>query len=333
MAIRIFGWMADSTGCGHYRIALPLAEYVRRGGQARWSEEMTAQDIVTSDIIVGQRVCRDDATLVWQAMCAKGDKLMVLEIDDDLFQIDPSNAPAYKFYTPSLLANLAQNIRAAHVVTVSTEPLADVIRAYNPNVVVVPNRIPAWLLEHQRPVDRHRTIGWGGGVSHAMDWVDAAPQVARFLQRNQDVHAHVIGGTFESMRNWPVERLTVTPWFNSVDDYYRAVNFDIGLAPLRPHVFNQSKSAIKTLEYAALGIPVVASAAGPYEEFVQHGVTGLLVRRDHEWTSHLRALANDADMRMEMDRNARQQAAEHTIEGNLGSWLEAWQVPAMEAAA
>jgi hypothetical protein len=65
-------------------------------------------------------------------------------------------------------------------------------------------------------------------------------------------------------------------------------------------VFASSKSYIKALEYAALGIPVIASDAEPYRDFVVHGVTGFLVRRDHEWLSYLRELASDDGLRQSM---------------------------------
>lgn len=326
--MKIFGWLADNSGCGHYRVALPLAEYVRRGGDATWSEVMPKWAATDADVIIGQRVCKDGPTTLWQSLCRTGRALMVLELDDDLFRVDHSNTPAHNFYQPGILDNLAQNIRASDVVTVTTDALADMVKAYNTNVMVVPNRIPAWLLSHQRPTRANLTIGWGGGASHRMDWEDAAPQVARFLWRNEDVRAHMIGAMFEAHRNWPLDRVTFTGWRQSVDDYYRTVDFDIGLAPLRPHLFNQSKSPIKALEYAALGIPVVASATGPYEQFVQHGVTGYLVRRDHEWTSFLKELSGDADLRHVMATNARELASRNTVESNLGSWLAAWQVPA-----
>lgn len=325
--MKIFGWAADNSGCGHYRVALPLTEYVRRGGDAVWSEVMPAWVREEAGVIIGQRVCKDGPTQMWQALCTEGKATMVLELDDDLFRVDHSNTPARNFYQAGVLDNLAQNMRAADVVTVTTEPLADLARAYNPNVVIVPNRVPAWLLSHQRPAAPHLTIGWGGGASHVMDWEDAAPQIARFLWRNEGVHAHLIGGRFESMRAWPGQRVWVDRWFADVEDYYRAIDFDIGLAPLRPHVFNQSKSAIKALEYAALGIPAVASAAGPYERFVQHGVTGYLVRRDHEWAGFLRTLIEDEGLRFEMATNARRLAADHTVESNLASWTNAWGVP------
>lgn len=333
-APRIFGWSADYSGCGFYRMVMPLREYAARGGSAEWSTDMPAWVREGADVVIGQRVCLDGATRHWRDLKAAGRVKLVLELDDDLWTVDSSNRSAAATYTPERLDNLRANIRISDVVTVSTEPLADVVRPLNSNVVVVPNRIPAWLLEHGRPVADRITVGWAGSGSHEMDWADAGPQVGRFLKRNSLIGAHLIGASFRSMHTWPKDQVRTTNWAQSVEAYYRLLDFDIGLAPLRPHVFNRSKSAIKALEYAALETPTIASDAGPYAGFVRHGETGLLVRRDHEWGSHLHSLTKDPAMRREMGQRAHQLAAEHTIEDNLGDWLAAWgvDVPAAVAA-
>lgn len=330
---RIFAWQADSSACGWYRCQLPLVEYIRRGGSAEWATIMPGWVPEDADVIIGQRVAGHDATKLWQALCRQGRARMVLELDDDLWNLDPSNAKPYRVFNRELQGNLERNIAAADMVTVTTGHLADVVSRWNPNVAVVPNRIPAWLLEHQRPQREELTIGWAGSSSHAMDWADPAPQIGRFLKRHPTVRAHLMGGMFPSMRTWPHQQVQVTKWVASVAAYYRLLDFDIGLAPLKPHVFNKSKSSVKAAEYFALGIPVVASAAGPYESFVRHGETGFLVKADHEWGTYLRALAADADLRTEMGRNARQLAAQHTVEGNLDSWLPAWGVTALQPVA
>jgi glycosyltransferase involved in cell wall biosynthesis len=54
------------------------------------------------------------------------------------------------------------------------------------------------------------------------------------------------------------------------------------------------------MEYAALGIPVIASDREPYRAFVLDGVTGYLVRHEHEWGKRLYELVNDEAMRVEM---------------------------------
>jgi glycosyltransferase involved in cell wall biosynthesis len=108
----------------------------------------------------------------------------------------------------------------------------------------------------------------------------------------------------------------------SVPDYWRAIDYDIMIAPLRPHPFNRSKSNLRVLEAAILGIPVVASDYGPYAEFIDHGTTGLLARTDHDWGRHLRALVEDEAMRTEMGAAAKLKAAEWTIEGNASAWAK-----------
>ncbi|MFG3051920.1 glycosyltransferase [Kitasatospora sp. NPDC048239] len=245
----------------------------------------------------------------------------MFELDDDLWHVDGTSPIAHTFFSqPDVMARLEANIAAADVVTVTGEALAKQVRRYNPNVVVVPNYLPAWLLQHERPRrDGAVTIGWGGSATHAMDLAELGGHLRQTMRRNPQTELHLMGSDF-SREMGVRERVRVTPWTNSVPDYWRAIDYDIMLAPLRPHPFNASKSPLRPLEAAALGIPVIASAYGPYEEFVQHGVTGYLVRRDHEWGRYLTELVNDLAARAEMGAAARRQAADWTIEGHIDDW-------------
>lgn len=327
----VFGWQADTAGCGFYRIELPVREYIRRGGAGLVGTDMTTETHDRADVIIGQRIVGDPPTRVWREMCAKGDKLCILEIDDDLFNIHPSN-PAYSSFTPHYLENLKGNISCAHIVTVTTPHLAKMLRPLHSDIRVVPNYIPEWLTDYERPRCEATTIGWSGGPSHQMDWEDATPQIGRFLQRNPTVEFHGVGGVFASMLKWPLEQMRSTRWADGVENYYKLLDFDIGVIPLKPHLFNRSKSHIKALEFAALGIPVVASDFGPYERFVQKGKTGYLVQRDHEWASILRDLVNDPVRRAKLGYEARLQAKANTIEGNIHKFTEVWGVELPDAA-
>lgn len=328
---RIFAWAADTSACGWYRIELPLAEYNRRGGDAEWDTVMPDWVPQEADVIIGQRVALPLASEIWQALCRRGLQHMVLELDDDLWNIHPSNVKAARVFTPELLGNLQCNIEVSDVVTVTTDVLAERVSRWNSNVVVVPNRIPAWLLEHQRPKCDEFTIGWAGSPSHEIDWDDAGPQVGRFMKRNPKVRAHVMGASFRSMLSWDRSRVHLDRWIDTLPDYYRALDFDVALAPLTAHVFNRGKSDLRLVEMAALGIPVVASDFGPYADQSLHGARGFLVKADHEWTAHLRTLADDPDLCAVMAQNGREWAAERTVEGNLGDWLTAWRVDVEES--
>jgi glycosyltransferase involved in cell wall biosynthesis len=111
-----------------------------------------------------------------------------------------------------------------------------------------------------------------------------------------------------------------TGWIGTVDDYWKTVDYDIGVIPLRPHVFNQSKSHLKFLENSALGIPTVAADAGPYSQSIEHGKTGFLVKRDHEWAKYLNLLVNDEAAREEIGANAKAWAQTQILEDHIGEW-------------
>ncbi len=320
---RIFFWTGgQADGCSYYRCSLPAGALAERGHDTMSSPVMPNEWRDTADVIVGQRVCQPGPSTTWQALAKQGRVKLVLELDDDLLDIDPSNEPAWDFFTrPEIRASLLRNIQVADLVTVSTEPLAEVMRQHNNNVVVLPNTVPASLLDLPSPnVPRKPlVIGWSGGASHRLDLAEIRSELARFARRHGlGIEVHFMGAPdAETVRAVPYHH--VTDWIPGVEDFYRAVDFNIALAPLRPSVFNRSKSAIRCLESAALGIPVVASDVGPYAEFVRHGETGYLAKQPHEWSRYLRELL-DPVVRQEMGAKARSLSEQHTIENNIHLW-------------
>lgn len=275
-------------------------------------------------MIVGQRVCMPGPSQTWQRLAAAG-RALVYEIDDDLFNVDHTNRAAHQvFGDPEIQARIRANAAAASLVTVTTEPLAEVMRQHNPNVVVLPNCVPESLLVHRRHRRERLTLGWAGSATHEMDLAEIAAPLRQYLDRNPHVALHMMGVDYAEWMSLPLGQVRVTPWISSVETYLMMVDFDVALAPLRAHVFNRAKSSLRVLEASALGIPVVASDYGPYAEFVRDGETGFLVRRDHEWGQRLRELDRDDAMREEMGVKARELARGHTIEGNAHRWEDAY---------
>jgi glycosyltransferase involved in cell wall biosynthesis len=279
-----------------------------------------ADDARDYPIIVGQRVSKTEALPIWRRLRPR--HKLVYETDDDLWSIDPTNLGAYVTHGLGTLDAAEQAVRVAHMVTVSTEPLAEVLRRHHDNVVVLPNHIAGRMLELERPRREKVVVGWAGGDSHLRDLLMLAPHLKRFLRRNPHAEFHNIGTDFTGVLRIPGR---VTPWAANIWDYYRAIDFDVGLAPLVDIPFNRAKSAVKAIEYGALGIPVVASDVEPYREYVLDGVTGYLVRSEHEWGKRLYELANDEAMRVEMGKRAREVAAQFTIEKNWPLWQSAYQ--------
>jgi glycosyltransferase involved in cell wall biosynthesis len=329
--VDIFGWLADRTGCGTIRIIQPLNALSEATGiSVKFDDRLNTKGFKPK-VLVGQRVTNDAPTKFWQRLASTDRRpKLVYELDDDLWNVDASNQLAFEWFIKgyerctgtvhNVQGNLAANIRVADRVTVTTATLAELVSKFNENVVIVPNYVPAWVLDWKRPKRDRLTIGWMGSQTHAMDWEEAATHISQFLQRNPEVGFHLIGGLYRDCFKLPDEQIAVTGWIDGVENVWRAIDFDIALAPLRPHVFNQSKSNLKALEAAALGIPIVASACVPYSGFVEHGRTGFLVKREYEWGKYLRELVNDEAMREQMGAAAKEKARGWTLEGNIGEW-------------
>lgn len=320
--MRIFGWCQDFQACGTYRVGMPLQEL-----RAAYDDiESTASTAIlidearNSDLVVGQRIEKESNSLWWQIQAATG-RPLIFEIDDNLWHVHPSS-PAHKDWSnPQRLARLTRNAQVASAVTVSTPHLAEAMSALNPNVHVLTNCIPGELLEHERPRAERLTVGWAGSPTHLPDLMVAAEPLTRFFSKYPGWDMHFMGTDYSHLIK---HRSRVTGWVNGVKLFHRTIDFDIGLAPLADNEFNRSKSAIRALELAALGIPIVASDVGPYRDFVQHGVTGFLCRYEHEWFKYLRLLAEDADLRATMGGAAKAQAAQHTISGNIWRWRQVY---------
>lgn len=315
--MRIHGFH-DGHACGYYRINLPLDALAANGHDitTSWGWDDTANE---APIIVGQRVGKYGVMPLWRRL--RPTHKLVYETDDDVWSIDPTNFAAAFTHDPVTLDQIQEAIRTVHLVTVSTEPLAEVLRNYHDNVVVLPNHIDGRMLDLQRPRRDRVTVGWAGGDSHLRDIEMITPTLRRFLTRNPAVDFHNVGTDYTKVLKIPGRH---TDWANNMWDYYRNIDFDIGLAPLVESTFNRSKSWIKALEYAALGIPVIASDREPYRPFVLDGVTGYLVRHEHEWQKRLYELVNDGDMREEMGRKAKEHAAAFTIQRGWKLWQQAY---------
>lgn len=311
----------DKSGCGEYRIKIPMGELARHGHEVQLEVGGTGERAKGWQIVVGQRMDKHDALPIWRRLGLTS--RLVYEIDDDVFCVEPVNSMAHRVYDqPVTQDSVIHAAQVADLVTVTTEPLADVMREHNPNVVVIPNYVPDEILDIERPRRDRLVVGWAGGASHAADISMIAGQVRRFLDRHPTAELHLIGTDYRETFRRPAR---YTGWTPDLPAYYGNIDFDIGLAPLTGTRFDRSKSNIRALELAALGIPAIASDVEPYRDFVIDGVTGYLVRREHEWFARLRDLVNDPAMREEMGAKARAVAANWTISKGWTRWEAAYR--------
>jgi hypothetical protein len=100
------------------------------------------------------------------------------------------------------------------------------------------------------------------------------------------------------------------PW--SEETEARAlVESHIGIAPLPDSAFTRGKCGLKTLQYMAAGLPVIATPTSVQSNMVIEGENGYLADSEQAWLSALSALAVDPELRDRMGRCGRQMCADN----------------------
>lgn len=350
--MKVYVYPGDIYGCGHYRLIWParcaaaqghdvtvvmpeerrVLVTVNQGGQPN-GERFPAD----ADVVVLQRPTHRFLAATVPMLRARG-VAVVIDMDDNLKHIDPQNrafaslVPAFavpsrfspriaqRMPNPHSRAAVEQACRDATLVTVSTQALADVYGAHG-RVAVLPNCVPARYLDVGH-VDSDR-IGWGGVVVvHPHDLQAVGPSIARLVadgHRFETVGEPAGVGKALGLREDPP-----SPGDVDLADWAEAIaRFGIGIAPLADSAFNRSKSWLKPLEYAAVGVPWVASGLPEYRRLASFGV-GTIAARAKDWRPQLLRLLNDPGLRAEQSAAGRAVAAQLTIEGNAWRWAEAW---------
>jgi glycosyltransferase involved in cell wall biosynthesis len=323
--LTILGNPHQADGSGYYRFYLPY-EYLAYGTDHRilipepgthfFPDEKQIEEI---DVLAGQRWMNPkgvDLLSSWQ-----GKVKIVYEVDDDILSPDTSSGLPH-LHDPVTRDTIRDCLRMVDLVTVSTEPLLDEFKPYNSNIRILPNFVNAYMLYMERPRRDRLTVGWAGGMSHLIDWMEACDPISGVLQAHPDVDMHFVGIDYSPLLK---RSCRYTPWSNHVRNYFKSIDFDIGVAPLAETPFNRCKSHIKALEYMSLGIPVIASDRPAYHDMVVDGVTGFLVHDEEEWQKRLTDLVNDEAMREEMGAAGHEVAKRWTIQQGWKLWRDAYE--------
>lgn len=317
---------ADEGGCGYYRLIWPAEVLIEQGYDVTISTREAAAETPADDydVVVIQRPTKAAMGLHIQQMQRAG-IAVVVEIDDDFSSI-PRNNSAWSQFNPhwnkeSNWSHLAAASQAADLVTVSTPRLAERYGA-NGRGSVLMNYFPERYLSIEGELNERPTVGWTGTpTTHADDLdvvgIGVAQAVedtgSRFRAIGSPATHHALGVTGDTVE-W-CDLLTTYPM--------HVANLDVGIVPLADNRFNEAKSWLKGLEYAALGVPFVASPVREYVNLYQYA--GRLANRPREWRTQLRELLANEEYRLEAGAHGREGVKDLTIEKNAWRWMETWE--------
>jgi glycosyltransferase involved in cell wall biosynthesis len=169
-----------------------------------------------------------------------------------------------------------------------------------------------------------------GTQTHDADFTIVAGALARLHSAfGNQVSVDLLGvSSRDDLPKW-VTRVPMT--VHAVSSYPGFVNWvtqqhwDIGIAPLADTPFNHCKSSIKTLDYAALGLPVLASDRPAYRGSLADGPGGWLLPDDEDaWFVALVRLVQDAGLRRQLGNGARAAFVTGTLSAQAASRRAAW---------
>lgn len=277
--MKILALMNSPSGVEYHRIIKPLTRlHIDQG-----VEVFKAQNIVQKgipkleqyDLVVFNRYLYEQHTDIISYM---GQHFIPYIIDIDDFWKLPKHHPAYDFYrTHKVTKAIEEAIRYASGVTVSTEPLAALVRQINPRVKILKNALDTtdeqWNWPNV-PSDRIR-VGWLAGVTHHNDASILGPAITEAM-RQVDFDFIYCGFSDTKLNRSMLYRLNngdkemKIMCMNGMnpDNYGKMLSqLDIVVAPLEDTKYNNCKSDIKIQEAAAYGLPIICSNVLPYSEW------------------------------------------------------------------
>jgi glycosyltransferase involved in cell wall biosynthesis len=321
-------FLVENTINGLYRCAGPMHALRARGHDVRQldlaSSAAWPELIRWCEVIHIHRICDGGVLDVARAARASGSGI-VWDDDDDVTSV-ARDAEAYRAYGglsgQRYLAARRRLFELVDLVTTPSEWLAQSFAdAGAPRVRVLENYVVDEFVRSAKPPSSGGiTIGWTAADEHRADLaqIPIRPALARLLDEHDDVHVRTIGvplgirhPRYEHVKSVPFPRLPQA-----------AATFDIGIAPLSAQVaLNRARSNIKLKEYAALGIPWLASPVGPYAGLGSRE-GGRLVP-DDRWYEQLEDLVTNARARRKLTKAAARWGRKQTISRNVGLWEQA----------
>ena len=144
-----------------------------------------------------------------------------------------------------------------------------------------------------------------GSRAHDADFATIEHVLAKIMAKYP--HVHLLIGGYASVTGELQDykqRIQQFP-FSGYAGYFKHLSqADICVVPLLQDRFNNCKSAIRYLEAAIIGVPVVAANIGDFQNVIKSGENGFLAASREEWQQALEKLITDKQLRKNLGTNS-----------------------------
>lgn len=251
---------------------------------------------VRPDVIILQRMMMAGMPEDLREARKRG-QVIINDLDDWYWGLDPRNSAwlaSHPKTSPTENVQIyTQVMMESDLVVVSTPFLANkVSKSWGLDVEIVRNYVDVGRFTPVEPSTEGKPVlGWVGSTAHRSGDLR---EVRGVLGRLRDDFSFYHGGwspdapSFASEVGLGEDEVQYRG-LTTYDKYPELLKMDVGIVPMRDVPFNHAKSDIKGLEYAASGIPFVASVSPSYTTlYNEFGGAFGLARKPKDWIKQLK---------------------------------------------
>ena len=290
---RYVNYLADYSGCGHWRILWPESVINARGdGMSQSTTAMVVDPrwyTGVKTVKVQRQASSQQKKFIefLKTVQQEHDFKIIYEVDDVVFRevIPDYNKFKFAFDTEEVRQNCVDIINLVDEVTVTCEFMKRlyVEKTGQQKITVIPNFVPNFWLGHlydPRKVERAfkknklrpRILYTGSGAHYDVDnktgGNDDMSHVRDFIRKTVKKYQWVFVGAFPPQLVDLVQQREIEfyPWETLIRYPYLIASLDAQLmvAPLQVNDFNKAKSDIKFIEACTLGIPCLCQDMETY---------------------------------------------------------------------
>ena len=290
---RYINYLADYSGCGHWRILWPEAVINARGvGMSQSTTAMVNNPVWYTGVkcVKVQRQAssqqKEFIKFLKHVQQEHGFKI-VYEVDDVVFRevIPDYNKFKFAFDTDEIRQNCVDIINMVDEVTVTCDFMRRLYqeKTGQEKITVIPNFVPeSWMghyfNEHEirkqfnKNKKKPRILYTGSGAHYDVDnktgGKDDLSEVRDFIRKTVDKYQWIFVGAFPPTLLDLVQQRKIEfyPWQTLLDypKFIASLNAQLMVAPLQVNDFNKAKSDIKFIEACVLGIPCLCQNMDTY---------------------------------------------------------------------
>jgi len=220
---------------------------------------------------------------------------------------------------PFLRNKFDRLVQNAAGVIVANDFLLEKVQKWNSRLLKIPTALDLTHYDFPHVEPEKLTILWiGTPVTYA--FIEESADLWRNLAKELDFELVIVARKELEKRSLAGVAMRFCDWSPEAEkrELSRA---SLGVMPLPKTAFAAGKSAYKLIQYAASGIPAVASSVGENRLVLADGKTGFLAEDESSFAAAVKRLACDRELRLAMGLAARKRAKEFSLE----NWTERYR--------